>query len=186
MPPQNSLFALRAALYETDKLLREGIPEAGFEATRTFLVNYSTLWTQDVSRRLGYAIDAVVTGKDLIAELQARLPKMTKADVDKAMKKHLSLQGLSIAIVAGTGTGQAMADKLTGNVPTPITYDTAGTPPEILARGQDDRDLPGRDPEGRRQDRPRRADVRVGLRRGTPRARRSPRPGRAPRRRPAR
>ena len=27
VPPQNSLFALRAALFETDKLIREGIPE---------------------------------------------------------------------------------------------------------------------------------------------------------------
>ena len=26
VPPHNSLFALRAALYETDKLIREGIP----------------------------------------------------------------------------------------------------------------------------------------------------------------
>jgi zinc protease len=133
VPPQNSLFALRGALYETDRLLRDGIPQAGFEATRTFLTNYSNLWTQDVSRRLGFAIDAVVTGKDLVAELQARLPKMKKADVDRAVKKHLSLQGLTIAIVAGTGTGQAIADKLTGNVPTPITYDTAGTPPDVLA-----------------------------------------------------
>ena len=61
VPPQNSLFALRDALWETDKLIREGIPEAGFEATRTFLANYANLWTQDVSRRLGYAIDAVLT-----------------------------------------------------------------------------------------------------------------------------
>ena len=83
VPPQNSLFALRAALYETDKLIRDGIPEAGFEATRTFLANYSNLWAQDVSRRLGFAIDAVVTGKDLVKELQARLPKMKKADVDR-------------------------------------------------------------------------------------------------------
>ena len=91
--PQNSLFALRAALYETDKLIREGIPEEGFEATKTFLANYSNLWAQDVSRRLGYAIDGVVTGKDLVKELQARLPKMTKADVDAAVRKHLALDG---------------------------------------------------------------------------------------------
>ena len=58
MPPQNSLFALRAALYETDKLIRDGIPQSGFEATKTFLANYANLWAQDVSRRLGYAIDA--------------------------------------------------------------------------------------------------------------------------------
>jgi zinc protease len=131
VPPQNSLFALRAALYETDKLIREGIPEKGFQATKTFLANYSNLWAQDVSRRLGYAIDGVVTGKDLVKELQARLPKMKKADVDRAVKKHLSLSGLSVAIVADKG--QAVADILVAGGPTPIVYDTAGTPPDIVA-----------------------------------------------------
>jgi len=131
VPPQNSLFALRAALYETDKLIRDGIPQSGFEATKTFLTNYANLWAQDVSRRLGFAIDAVLTGKDLVKELQARLPKMTKAEVDKAVRKHLSLNGLAIAIVADHG--QALADKLLSDAPTPITYDTAGTPPEVLA-----------------------------------------------------
>ena len=131
IPPQNALFGLRAALYETDKLVREGIPEKGFQATKTFLTNYSNLWAQDVSRRLGYAIDGVVTGKDLVKELQARLPKMTKADVDKAVKKHLVLKGLSIAIVAEKG--QEVADALLAGGPTPIVYDTAGTPPEIVA-----------------------------------------------------
>jgi zinc protease len=131
VPPQNSLFALRAALFETDKLLRDGIPEAGFQATKTFLTNYSNLWTQDVSRRLGYAIDGLITGKDLVKELQARLPRMTKAEVDKAVRKHLSLTGLSIAIVADHA--QQLADKLASDAPTPITYDTAGTPPDILA-----------------------------------------------------
>jgi zinc protease len=132
VPPQNALFALRAALYETDKLIREGIPADGFEATRAFLANYSNLWAQDVSRRLGFAIDAVVTGKDLVKELQARLPKMKKADVDRAIKKHLSLTGLSIAIV--TDKAQAVADKLASGEPTPITYDTKGTPPAIEAQ----------------------------------------------------
>jgi len=131
VPPQNSLFALRGALYETDKLIREGIPEAGFQATRTFLMNYSNLWAQDVSRRLGFAIDAAVTGKDLVKELQARLPKMKKADVDRAARKYLSVEGLSIAIVSDKA--QALADKLVSGEPTPITYDTAGTAPEILA-----------------------------------------------------
>src|SRR6185503_513122 len=80
VPPQNALFALRAALYETDKLIREGIPADGFEATEKFLENYSNLWAQDASRRLGFAIDAVITGKDVVKELQARLPKMKKSE----------------------------------------------------------------------------------------------------------
>ena len=131
VPPHNSLFALRAALYETDKLIRDGIPQAGFEATRTFLANYSNLWAQDASRRLGFAIDAVITGKDVVKELQARLPKMKKADVDRAVRKHLGWTGLTIAIVADKA--QAVADTLMSGGPTGITYDTAGTPPEVVA-----------------------------------------------------
>jgi zinc protease len=130
VPPQNSLFALRASLFETDRLIRDGIPESGFQATKTFLANYANLWTQDVSRRLGYAIDALITGKDLVKELQARLPKMTKADVDRAVRKHLSLTGLCIAVVADHA--QQLADTLASDAPTPIKYDTAGTPPDIL------------------------------------------------------
>jgi zinc protease len=131
VPPHNGLFALRAALYETDKLIRDGIPQAGFDATKKFLMNYSNLWAQDASRRLGYAIDALVTGKDLVKELQARLPRMKKAEVDAAMRKHLSVEGLTIAIVAEKG--QQVADTLLSGAPTGITYDTAGTPPEVVA-----------------------------------------------------
>jgi zinc protease len=131
VPPHNALFALRAALYETDKLIRDGIPKDGFEATKKFLANYSNLWAQDASRRLGFAIDAVVTGKDVVKELQARLPKMKKADVDAAIRKHLGLTGLTIAIVADKA--QSVADTLMSGAPTGITYDTAGTAPEVVA-----------------------------------------------------
>jgi zinc protease len=130
--PQNTVFALRAALYETDKLIREGIPADRFEATKTFLLNYSNLWTQDVSRRLGYAVDAAITGVDLIRELQARLPKMKKADVDRAIRKYLRVSNLSIAIVAQDAA--ALRAALTSGKPTPITYDTEGTPPDVLAK----------------------------------------------------
>jgi zinc protease len=131
VPPHNALFALRAALFETDRLVRDGIPQAGFEATRIFLTNYSNLWAQDASRRLGFAIDAVITGKDVVKELQARLAKMKKADVDRAVRKHLGLDGLSIAIVAEKG--QEVADMLASGAATGITYDTAGTPPDVVA-----------------------------------------------------
>src|SRR5262245_19983652 len=130
VPPANAGFALREAIFETDKLIREGIPQAGFDATREFLTHYSNLWTQDVSRRLGYGIDAVIYGKDVQAELRARLPKMTKADVDKAIKKYLSIKDLSVGIVADQG-GE-LKKTLEAGTPTPITYDTKGTPAEIL------------------------------------------------------
>jgi zinc protease len=130
VPPANAGFALREAIYETDKLIREGIPQAGFDATKEYLLNHAPLLTQDVSRRLGYGIDAVIYGKDLQKELAARLPKMTKADVDKAIKKHLAVKDLSVGIVADKGT--ELKKTLEGTAPTPMNYDTKGTPEAIL------------------------------------------------------
>ncbi len=116
--PQNTAFALRAALFETDKLIREAIPEDRFQATKTFLLNYANL-------------DAAIYGKDLVRELQARLPRMKKADVDRALRKHLRVSNLAIAVVAQDAA--ALQAQLTSGQPTPITYDTEGTPPDVLA-----------------------------------------------------
>jgi zinc protease len=132
--PANTGFALRQAIYETDKLIREGIPAAGFEATRSFLLNYANLWAQDVSRRLGFAIDAAVYGKDIIAELQARLPRMKKADVDRAVRKHLATKNLAIAIVSDQA--EALKTTLLSGKPTPLVYDTKDTLPEVLKEDQ--------------------------------------------------
>jgi len=130
VPPASAGFAIREAIYETDKFLREGIPAAGFEATRAFLLNYVNLWAQDGSRRLGYAIDAVIYGKDVIAELKARLPKMTKADVDQAVRKHLSTKNLAVAVVGDKL--RELAKALAAGSPTPIVYDTKDTPAEVV------------------------------------------------------
>jgi zinc protease len=128
--PANTGFALRQAIHETDKLIREGIPKEEFEETRTFLLNYVNLWAQDLSRRLGYAIDGLVYGRDVIAELKARLPTMKKADVDRAVRKHLSLKNLAIAVVGEDA--EALKKTLTGGKPTPIVYDTKNTPAAVL------------------------------------------------------
>jgi zinc protease len=130
--PANTLFALKAALWETDKLVKEGIPEAGFAATKKFLLNYVNLWTQDVSRRLGFAIDARIAGKDIVGELKHRLPKLTKAEVDRVLKKYLQVKDMAVAIV--TDEAEALKAKLLAGGKTPIVYDTEGTPKEILAQ----------------------------------------------------
>lgn len=132
--PQNTLFALRAALYHTEKLVREGIPEKGFEETRQFLLNYSNLWAQDASRRLGHAIDAAVTGKDLIKELQSRLPRMRKADVDRAIRKHIKPGDFAAAIVSAGAADLKV--QLAAAAPSPMVYDTKGTAPEVLAEDE--------------------------------------------------
>jgi zinc protease len=130
VPPASAGFAVRQAIYETDKLIRDGIPAAGFEATRAFLQNHINLWAQDGSRRLGYAIDAVIYGKDVMAELKARLPKMTKDDVDRAVRKHLSTSKLAVAVVGQNL--RALADAFAAGRATPVVYDTKDTPAAVL------------------------------------------------------
>ena len=130
VPPASTGFAIREAIFETDKLIRDGIPAAGFEATREFLENYIRLWAQDGSRRLGYAIDAQIHGKDIIAELKARLPGMTKADVDRAVRKHLSTANLAVVVVGAKV--RELAATLSSGKATPMVYDTKDTPAEVL------------------------------------------------------
>ncbi len=103
-----------------------------FEATRAFLLYSSKLWVQTLSRRLGYAMDGASYGRDdLVAELARRLPKLTVEQVNAAVRKHLKAPGLKVAIVARDAA--ALRDELRSGKPTPITYDTQGTPEDVLA-----------------------------------------------------
>ncbi|MGZ3393074.1 MAG: M16 family metallopeptidase [Isosphaeraceae bacterium] len=132
VPRDKAAFALRAALWELDRLATEGMSPADFEATRSFLLNYSKLWVQTLSRRLGYAIDGQFYGRnDLVTELAERLHRLTVEQVNAAVRKHLKPPGMKIAIVARNA--DELRDILTSGKPSPITYDTQGTPENILA-----------------------------------------------------
>jgi zinc protease len=131
VPNDKAAFALRNALFELDQLVEKGMSQEDFEATRSFLMNYSKLWVQTLERRLGYAMEGDAYGRDdLVAELQLRLPKLTVEDVNAAVRRHLDPRGMDVAIVAQDA--DALRAQLVSGEPTPITYDTEGTPEEIL------------------------------------------------------
>jgi zinc protease len=132
VPHDKAVFALRGALWEFDRMRREGLPPADFEATRSFLLNYSKLSVQTLSRRLGYAMDGQFYGRaDLVTELAEQLPKLTVAKVNAAVLKHLDTAGFQVAIV--TRDAAAMREALISGKPTPLAYDTQGTPDDVLA-----------------------------------------------------
>jgi zinc protease len=136
VPTDKGAFALRAALWELDRLVSRGMTQSEFEATRTFLLNYSKLWVQTLSRRLGYTMDGEFYGcKDLVAEMADRLPKLTVDQVNAAVRKHLTTEGMKVAIVARDAA--ALRELLTSGKPTPLVYDTEGTPPDILAEDKE-------------------------------------------------
>jgi len=55
--PENGLFALRGALFELDKLVKNGLTEEQFESTREFLSKYETFCADGVAgRTVGYEL----------------------------------------------------------------------------------------------------------------------------------
>jgi zinc protease len=132
VPHDKAVFALRAALWEFDRLLKDGISPDDFEATRSFLLNYSKLWVQTLPRRLGYAMDGRFYGReDLVTELAEHLPRLTVEKVNAAVRRHLASPGFQVAIV--TRDAGSLRDALKSGKPTPLTYDTQGTPEDVLA-----------------------------------------------------
>jgi zinc protease len=134
---EHAHFAIRLAVRELRRLFRDGLTQAAFEETRAFLLNYSKLWTQTPSRRLGFAMDGVFYGgKCLVDELAERLPRMTVDDVNRAIRRHLLPESLSLAVVADTAGAEAFVEALAANAPSPIAYATP-TRPEVLAEDRE-------------------------------------------------
>lgn len=135
--PEHAHFAIRQAIGELRRLVERGLTAEAFAEAREFLLNYSKLWVQTPSRRLGYAMDGAYYGtKSLLDELDARLAGMTVDDVNAAVRRHLSADNLHLAVVADPEGAPAFLEGLLSNAPSPITYETA-TKPEVLAEDRD-------------------------------------------------
>lgn len=125
--PGDAQFALRAALSELRRLHDQGMTKEGFEITRTLLINYSKLWAQSPSDRLGYLMDSKFYGMPFyIDEIDARLKKVTLEEVNAAIKKYLDPDNWDAVIV--TNNASALAETLRRDAPSPKTY--ASPPPE--------------------------------------------------------
>jgi len=128
--PQNAHFALRLALYELDRLVREGLSQEEFERTRSFLSKYVNLLTRTKTAELGYAIDSHYYGiGEYNAYLKAALSRLTRDQVNRAIRKHLRTTDLCIVAVARNC--EQLRQKLLANEPSPMRYN-APKPAEIL------------------------------------------------------
>ncbi len=98
--PANGAFALKAALFELDKLVKGGMPAAGFEATRTFLVKFLDHLSDTGAKRLGHALDNGSFGLPEYGEaFKAKLKALTKADVDRVIRKYLRTSALDLVVI---------------------------------------------------------------------------------------
>jgi zinc protease len=127
----NRHFVIRQALRELKTLVEEGISQERFELTRTYLLNYTRLYAQTLSERLGWLMDSHYYGyEDLLAEVQERLPKITREQVNEAVRKYLNYENIYIAII--TEDAESLKNDLTSNSPSPINYTNPNMPEEIL------------------------------------------------------
>jgi zinc protease len=129
--PQNAHFTLRAALFEYDKLVREGMRQEDLDSLRNFLTKYANVLTATQNARLGYALDSRYYGiGDYNAFMREQLAKLTLADVNRAIKQHLKSDRMRVVII--TKDGAALRDAILKGTPSPITYNSP-KPPDILA-----------------------------------------------------
>jgi zinc protease len=128
--PQNGLFALRAALFEYEKLLRDGLSRQAFENTRSFLSKYSGVLTQTQSLLLGYALDSRFYGiGDYNQYLREQLQRLSVEDVNRAIRTHLRTDSMRIVIVTKDAAG--LRDSILSGAASPMTYNSP-KPKEIL------------------------------------------------------
>ena len=121
VPPEKAHFAIRAALYELDKYVQEGLTQEQFEKTRIFLISYSKLWAQSLDRRLGYQMDSEFYGTEYFLDrIEKELNKSTVSEVNRVIKQYIRPRNLVIAVVADHADD--LMNAMQSNVPSPIHY----------------------------------------------------------------
>lgn len=128
--PKNGHFTLRAAMYEYDKLIKNGMSEAEFERSRQFLSKYVNVLTASQDTQLGYALDSRYYGiPEFTGYMRERLATLKLEDVNRAIAQYLKPGNMRI--VAVTKDAQGLRTALTSNAPSPITY-VSPKPQDVL------------------------------------------------------
>ena len=133
-------FALRLAIREFDLLIKNGMSEEDFSATKIFLRSYTKLYAQSPEQQLGWLMDSRFYGRtDYLAELDALLEKTTLEQVNQAIRKHWQTENMFVTIVTDDSEAKPLADSLINNTPSPMSYSNlvkSGLPAEVLAEDE--------------------------------------------------
>ncbi len=130
LEPPTARFALRLALYELDKLVKNGLSQEDFERSRDFVSKYVTLLTKTKNAQLGYAIDSTYYGTaDYVTHIRTALAKLKREGVNAAIRTYLRPDRLQI--VAVTKDAEQLKEQLASDSPSPMTYNSP-KPADIL------------------------------------------------------
>lgn len=130
-------FALRLAIREFDQLIKNGMSEEDFSATRTFLRSYTKLYAQGPEQLMGWLMDSHFYGRvNYLSELDKLLANTTLEQVNDAIRKHYQTENMFVTIVTDDSEAKPLADSLINNTPSPMSYSNlvkSGLPEEVLA-----------------------------------------------------
>lgn len=120
--PANAHMALRIATHELKKLVTNGLTQEAFESTRDYLMKNVYVMTATQNQQIGYALDSDWYGiGEFTSHMRERLKKLTLAEVNAAVRKHLSPENLAVVIV--TKDAEGLRDALVNDAFSPIQYD---------------------------------------------------------------
>jgi zinc protease len=104
--PENAHMALRIALHEVEKLVTNGLTQEQFEATRDYLMKNVYVKTSTANQQIGYALDSQWYGMgEYTEQMRAALAKLTVADVNRAIRKHIRPRDLQIVMITKDAEG---------------------------------------------------------------------------------
>ncbi|HEX7154152.1 MAG TPA: pitrilysin family protein [Thermoanaerobaculia bacterium] len=120
--PENAQMAMRIALFELQKLIDNGMSQEAFDNTRDYLMKNVYLMTSNQNQRTGYALDSWWYGTPEYTEyMRGQYAKLTREDVNRAIKKYLSAKNLHVVIVAADAEG--LRDTLVKDEFSSVKYD---------------------------------------------------------------
>jgi len=128
--PEQAHFAVRAAMYELDKLINEGMRAEDFAATRNYLNKFVNILTSGQGRQLGYALDSKYYGTgEFTTHIKESLKNLTLEEVNTVLREQL--QNRNVKFVFITKDAADLKNRLVRNLESPITYEAA-RPEKIL------------------------------------------------------
>jgi zinc protease len=100
LAPQHAHMALRIALYELRKMISDGLSDAEFEIARDYLLRSLTLASTSQNHQNGQLLDDLWYSKpDFPSSLLDRVARLTRAEVNAAIRKHLSAEDVFITVM---------------------------------------------------------------------------------------
>ncbi len=121
--PENGHMALRIALHEVERLVRDGLTEEEFEASRDYLMKNVYVKTATANQQIGYALDSQWYGiGEYTAYMRGALAKLTVDDVNRAIRTHIRPRDMKIVMITKDADG--LKQKLVGDAASIIKYES--------------------------------------------------------------